>query len=196
MCSDTFTNNSSAFWKYILELNYIHNSNVVHASTLKHSFLVKLLQFFLVTFNYSLEMPRLCWCSHRKWESDCHSVVSNSLWPQRLQPARLLCPWNCSGKNTGVSCHSLLQGIFLTQGLNPGLLHCRQILYHLNHQESPSKWESFWKRENTYTDARMWDRGREEEEQSYQSRRDLPSLEEDGWANLVAENVKFGSSWI
>ena len=39
-----------------------------------------------------------------------------------------------SGKNTGVGCHSLLQGIFLTQGLNLGLLHCKQILYCLSHQ--------------------------------------------------------------
>ena len=37
-------------------------------------------------------------------------------------------------KNTGVGSHALLQGIFPTQGLNPGLLHCRQILYHLCHQ--------------------------------------------------------------
>ena len=44
-------------------------------------------------------------------------------------PARPLCPWNFPGKNTGVGGHSLLQGIFLTQGSNPGLLHCRQILY-------------------------------------------------------------------
>ena len=36
-----------------------------------------------------------------------------------------------------MGCHFLLQGIFLTQGLNPGLLHCRQILYHLSHQGSP-----------------------------------------------------------
>ena len=42
---------------------------------------------------------------------------------------RLLCPWDSPGKNTGVGCHTLLQGIFLTQGLNPCLLHCRQILY-------------------------------------------------------------------
>ena len=42
-----------------------------------------------------------------------------------------------SDKNTGVGCHALLQGIFPTQGSNPGLLHCRQILHHLNHQESP-----------------------------------------------------------
>jgi len=51
-------------------------------------------------------------------------------------PARLLCPWDSSGKNTGVGCHFLLQGIFPTQGSNPGLLHCRQILYHLSHQGS------------------------------------------------------------
>ena len=50
---------------------------------------------------------------------------------------RVLCPWNSLNKNTGADCHSLLQGIFLTQGSNPGLLHCRQILYHLSHQQSP-----------------------------------------------------------
>ena len=49
---------------------------------------------------------------------------------------RLLCPWNSPGKNTRVGCHTLLQGIFLTHGLNPGLLHCRQILYQLSHQGS------------------------------------------------------------
>ena len=51
-----------------------------------------------------------------------------------LQRARLLCPWNSPGKNTGVDCCALLQGIFLTQGLNSGLPHCRQIFYHLSHQ--------------------------------------------------------------
>ena len=45
--------------------------------------------------------------------------------------------WNSPGKNTGVSSHSLLQGIFPTQGWNPGLLHCMQILYRLSHQGSP-----------------------------------------------------------
>ena len=49
---------------------------------------------------------------------------------------KLLCPWNSPGKNTGVGCHFLLQGIFLTQGLNPGLTHCRQTLYRLSHQGS------------------------------------------------------------
>ena len=42
-----------------------------------------------------------------------------------------------SRQNTGVGCHALLQGIFPTQGSNPGLLHCRQILYHLSHQGCP-----------------------------------------------------------
>ena len=48
-----------------------------------------------------------------------------------------LCPQNSPGKNTGVGCYALLQEILLTQGLNPGLLHCRQIHYHLSHQGSP-----------------------------------------------------------
>ena len=55
-----------------------------------------------------------------------------------MEPARLLCPWDSLGKNTGVGCHALLQGIFLTQGSNPGVLQadCRQTLYHLSHQGS------------------------------------------------------------
>ena len=52
-------------------------------------------------------------------------------------PPRLLCLQNSPGHNTGVGSHSLLQGIFPTQGVNPGLLHCRQILYHLGHQGHP-----------------------------------------------------------
>ena len=43
------------------------------------------------------------------------------------------------GKNTGVGCHALLQGIFPTQGSNPGLPYYRQILYRLSHQGSPRK---------------------------------------------------------
>ena len=56
------------------------------------------------------------------------------LWTVAYQA---LCPWDFPGKSTGVGCHFRLQGIFLTQGLNPGLPHCRQTLYHLSHQESP-----------------------------------------------------------
>ena len=64
-------------------------------------------------------------------------VMSDSFQPYGLQPARLLCPWDSPGKNTGVGCHALLQGIFQTQGLNPDLLSCRRILYHLSHQGKP-----------------------------------------------------------
>ena len=59
------------------------------------------------------------------------SVVSDSLRPYgQLLPTRLICSWDSPGKNTAVGSHSLLQGIFPTQGLNPGLLHYR-------HQGSP-----------------------------------------------------------
>ena len=58
------------------------------------------------------------------------SVMSNSVWPYRLQPARLLCPWDSLGKSIEMGCHALLWGTFPAQGSNPGLLHCRQILYH------------------------------------------------------------------
>ena len=51
------------------------------------------------------------------------SVVSDSLRPRGLQPARLLCPWNFAGKNIGAGCYFLLQGIFPTQGINLHLFH-------------------------------------------------------------------------
>ena len=64
--------------------------------------------------------------------------LSDSLQSYGLQPARLFCPWDFSGKNTGTCCHALLQGIFPTQGSNPRLLHCRRILYSLSYPGSPS----------------------------------------------------------
>jgi len=57
--------------------------------------------------------------------------MSDSLWPLGLSP------WNSPGQNTGVGSFSLLQGIFPTQGLNPGLPYCKWIQYQLNHKESP-----------------------------------------------------------
>jgi len=54
-----------------------------------------------------------------------------------LQPHGLYSPWNSLGQNTGVGSLSLLQGIFPTQGSNPGHPHCRGILYQLSHKGSP-----------------------------------------------------------
>ena len=67
-------------------------------------------------------------------ESVICSVSSGSLRYHGLLSARLLCPCNYLGKSIGVDCHFRLQGIVLTQGSNPGLLHCRLILYCLSHQ--------------------------------------------------------------
>jgi len=64
--------------------------------------------------------------------------MSDSLQSHGLQPTRLLSPWDFPGKSTGVGCHFLLHRIFPTQGLNPGLPHCRQTLYCLSHQGSPT----------------------------------------------------------
>ena len=58
-------------------------------------------------------------------------------------PHGLYSPWNSSGQNTGVGSLSLLQGIFPTQGSNPGLPHCRWILYWLSHKGSPYLWTSY-----------------------------------------------------
>ena len=91
-------------------------------------------QYFLGSISYSVHKGTIFFPLKPsfKWS---RSVTSDSLWPHGQQPTRLLCPLDFPGKNTGVGCHFLLQ-IFPTQGLNPGLLHCRQILYHLSHQPS------------------------------------------------------------
>ena len=69
-----------------------------------------------------MDLPSWTWPWKRKWKS-------LSLWPQGLYS-----PWNSPGHNTGVGSLSLLQGIFPTQGTNPGLLYCRPILYQLSYQ--------------------------------------------------------------
>ena len=71
-------------------------------------------------------MPRLI---HHQTSSQCAmcyvtSTMSDFLLFYGLQPDRLLCPWDSPGKNTGVGCHALLKGLFLTQRLNPCLLCC------------------------------------------------------------------------
>ena len=70
---------------------------------------------------------------------ESHSIMSDSLWPYGLYS-----PWNSPGQNTGMGSLSLLQGIFPTQGSNPGLPHFGQILYQLSHKGSPRilEWDS------------------------------------------------------
>ena len=68
-----------------------------------------------------------------KWKWSPY-VLSNSLWSHGLWRARLLYPWNFPGRSTGVGCHFFFQGIFMTQGSNPSLLHCGKMLYGLSHQ--------------------------------------------------------------
>ena len=69
---------------------------------------------------------------------------------------RLLHPWDFLGKSTRVGCHFLLQGIFLTQGSNPGLPLGRQTLYHLSHQGRRPRFNSWvrkirWRRDRLLT---------------------------------------------
>ena len=57
-----------------------------------------------------------------------------------LQPHGQYSPWNALGQNTGVGSLSLLQGIFSIQGSDPGLPHCRWVLYQLSHREAQEDW--------------------------------------------------------
>ena len=84
---------------------------------------------FLSSWSYTFRVQVFCLCEV-KW-SESHSVMFDSLWPHGLYG-----PWSPRGHNTGVGNRSLLQGISPTQGWNPGLQHCRRILYQLSHQGS------------------------------------------------------------
>ena len=74
----------------------------------------------------------ICFIDYTK-AFDCVIVTQlcPALWLHGLDS-----PWNSPGQNTGVGSHSLLQGIFPTQGWKPGLPHCRQVLYKLGHREA------------------------------------------------------------
>ena len=85
-----------------------------------------------------------------KW-SESRSVVSDSLWPHGL-----CSPWNSPGQNTEVGSLSLLQGIFPSQGLNPGLPHCRWILYQLSHKGSPRILEVYRSRKIIERSTTLW----------------------------------------
>ena len=89
------------------------------------------------------EITELCNLSTYFPLSSCGGGLVAKTCPTLITPWTLacqaLCPWDSPGKNTGVGCHFLLQGIFLTQEWNPGLLHCRQILYQLGYSQGSSR---------------------------------------------------------
>ena len=98
--------------------------------------------FFLIGYRmyaFALAMHKGC-VSHCLVKLQERKMKSLSrVWllrPHGLYPTRLLRPWDFPGKNTWVGCHFLLQEIFLPQGLNPGLPHCRQMIYCLSPQGS------------------------------------------------------------
>ena len=99
---------------------------------------------FQICWHIEYSITKYNWVNWKEeqWENACRrglyfvsqsrSVVSNSLGPHGIYS-----PWNSPGQATGVGSLSLLQKIFPTQGLNPGLPHCRWILYQLSHKGSP-----------------------------------------------------------
>jgi len=85
------------------------------------------------------------WVTELNWTEVYNGAWHVSVWKWKWKSFSrvwlLYSPWNSLGQNTGVGGLSLLQGIFPTQGSNPGPPHCRQILYQLSHKESPRRLE-------------------------------------------------------
>ena len=103
---------------------YDRTSRNIQTSFFKKIFFKNLIEIsclIAIAINYCYSNP----------ESQSCSVVSDSLWLHEL-----CSPWNSPGQKTGVGSLSLLQGIFPTQGLNPGLPHYKWILYQLSHKGS------------------------------------------------------------
>ena len=102
------------------------------------------LSFYLITYLRTLSPNMVKFCYTRGWDLNVWIFVVVQLCLTLLQPhvlwsTRLLCPWNFPGKNTGVVCHFIFQGIFPTQGSNPCLLcllHWQVDSLPLRHQGS------------------------------------------------------------
>ena len=108
---------------FLIGIDYIVKT--VHANICK--WLIKSREQHPVLTSSANDLPTcICVCA-------VISVESDPFWPRGLEPARFLCPWDFPGKNSGVGCCALLQGIFLTQDSNSHLLPCRRILYPLGH---------------------------------------------------------------
>ena len=121
-------------------------NNLFVRSVLEAEYLQEPWWFCLISFRVVFHVILLFyhpWTCFRKCLSSTSTVIKVRLKVKvtvmldSLQPHGLYSPWNSPGWNTGMGSYSLLQGIFPTQGLNPGLLHCRWILYQLSHHGSP-----------------------------------------------------------
>ena len=127
-------------------LNYFLRSPVSNTATLRgrawtyefgrhkhsvHNITYFFLLFFFFTHDFTFYIwVHMCWCLVTQ---SCPTLCD----PMDCSPPGSSVHGDSPGKNTGVGCHALFQGIFPTQGSNPGLLHCRWILYCLSHQGSP-----------------------------------------------------------
>ena len=101
----------------------------------QESWVMKNWCFWTVVLEKTLESPLDCKeikIANPEGVSESHSVVFDWLWSLSLYS-----PWNSPGQNTELGSLSLLQGIFPTQGSNPGILSCRWILYQLSHKGRP-----------------------------------------------------------
>ena len=107
--------------------------------TIKHKVDYSYLYYSFISLTHVLNLSVTTFLSFivSTSESESGSVVSDSLQLFPTLCDSLYSPWNSLGQNTGVGSLSFLQGIFPTQGSNPGLPHCRRILYQLSHKGSP-----------------------------------------------------------
>ena len=112
-----------------------HKSGVHWVARVRHNLADDVISFLLNVFKNTIQFYVYVHLFCTKYVCSVrHPVMSNCLQAHWLYPVRFLCLWNSPGENSGVGCHSILQGIVPTLGSNPSLLHCRQILYHLSHQ--------------------------------------------------------------
>ena len=110
--------------------NEIFFTSTISLSTYIYTDMHKISALITFTFYHCMNAH---YSKFLRFESESCSVM-----PDWLQAHELYSPWNSLGQNPGVGSHSLLQGIFLTQGSNSGLPHWGRILYQLRHKGSPS----------------------------------------------------------
>ena len=127
LCLSHSQNDCLVISRWVYQGHRYQDSTNLSQSTGVH--LVNYILFKLINMAVLSQRPQK---NKEDLKSEGHPVVSES-----FRPHVLYSPWNSPSKNTGVGSLSLLQGIFPTQGSNPGLSHCRQILYQLSHQGSP-----------------------------------------------------------